>query len=176
MSYIYPYQGKEPKITAASFIAPNAAIIGDVTLGEGTSVWFGVTLRGDFQPVIIGKCCNIQDGSTVHVMGDTPTEIGDYVTVGHNALIHCRHVGNNCLIGMGSILLGYSEIGHDCIIGAGTFITQHKKIPSNSLVYGNPARIIRALREDEIEALHESALNYRDIAAIYANDVRAEIL
>jgi len=176
MSYIFPYQGKTPQVSDTVFVAPNAAIIGDVALGEGVSVWFGATIRGDFQPIAIGKYSNVQDGATVHVMGDTPTEIGDFVTVGHNALIHCRRIGNNCLIGMGSILLGYSEIGDDCIIGAGTLLTQHKKIPSNSLVFGNPARIVRALREDEIEALHESAMNYYDIATLYANDIRTDSL
>lgn len=176
MAFIYPYQGNRPKVDKTAFIAPNAAIVGDVTLGEGVSVWFGVTIRGDFQPVIIGNYSNVQDGATVHVMGDTPTEIGEYVTIGHNALIHCRRIGNNCLIGMGSIILGYAEIGHDTIIGAGTLLTQHKKIPANSLVFGNPAKIVRALREDEMEAVRESAMNYYDIALLYANDVRCESL
>lgn len=176
MSYVYPYQGKVPKIDATAFVAPNAAIVGDVTLGQGVSVWFGVTIRGDFQPIVIGDYTNIQDGATIHVMGDVPTEIGDFVTIGHNSLIHCRRIGNNCLIGMGSIILGYSEIGQDSIIGAGTLLTQHKKIPHNSLVFGNPARIVRSLREDEIEAVRESAINYHDIATLYANDVRTELL
>ena len=101
-----------------------------------------------------------------------PTEIGDEVIVGHNAVIHSRKIGNNCLIGMGSILLGYTEIGDNVVIGAGTMITQHKKIPANSLVYGNPAQIVRALRDDEIEALHASDLNYRKVA----EDYKAELL
>jgi len=105
-------------------------------------------------------------------MANVPTEIGDDVTIGHNAIIHARKIGNNCLVGMGSIILGYTEIGDNVVIGAGTMITQHKKIPSNSLVYGNPAQIIRALREDEIEALHDSALDYRKVAENY----KAEML
>ena len=100
-------------------------------------------------------------------MGDTPTEIGNYVTVGHNAIVHCRSIGDDCLIGMGSIILGYSEIGNNCIIGAGTVITQYKKIPNNSLVFGNPAKIMRALREDEIVALRASAMHYYECAKEY---------
>ena len=101
-------------------------------------------------------------------MGDEPTEIGDHVTIGHNAVVHCRRVGSNCLIGMGSVLIGYSEIGDNCVIGANTFIPQHKKIPAGSLVYGNPARIVRALREDELEALKASTENYYRLGQIYA--------
>ena len=157
---IFPYKGKFPQLHEHSFVAPSATLVGDVTLGEGSSVWFGSVIRGDFQPIIIGKYTNIQDNTTIHVMGDIPTEVGDYVTIGHNCIIHCRKIGNNCLIGMGSNILGYSEIGDNCIIGAGTMITQHKRIPANSLVYGSPAKIVRALRDDELEALHESAEHY----------------
>ena len=158
--FILPYKGKEPQIANGVFIAPTASVIGDVTIGTGSSIWFGATVRGDFQPISIGAFTNIQDNTTIHVMGDVPTDIGNYVTIGHNYIVHCRTIGNNCLIGMGSIILGYTEIGDNCIIGAGTLLTQHKKIPHNCLVYGNPAKIIRAIRDDEMEALRESAMHY----------------
>jgi carbonic anhydrase/acetyltransferase-like protein (isoleucine patch superfamily) len=104
-------------------------------------------------------------------MLDEPTEIGDNVIIGHNAVVHARKIGSNCLIGMGSIILGHTEIGDNVVIGAGTKLTQHKKIPSNSLVYGNPAELIRALREDEIEALKASGENYQKVAAIYQEEL-----
>ena len=164
MSYIIPYKSVAPKI--------DPSVVGDVEIGEGASIWFNAVVRGDFQPLRIGKNTNVQDNAVIHVMANVPTEIGDDVTIGHNAIIHARKIGNNCLVGMGSIILGYTEIGDNVVIGAGTMITQHKKIPSNSLVYGNPAQIIRALREDEIEALHDSALDYRKVAENY----KAEML
>ena len=171
LGIIMGYDGKEPKIAEDVFIAPNAAVIGDAEIKKGASIWFGATVRGDLQPIKIGEYTNIQDGAVIHVMGDSPTEIGDYVTVGHNALVHCRRIGNNCLIGMGSIVLGYSEIGENCIIGAGTLLTQYKKIPDNCLVYGNPAKIIRALRDDEIEAMKESAIDYHEVAMKYLRNM-----
>ena len=171
MGFITSYKGTSPAISEGVFIAPTATVIGNVVLGEGASIWFGTVVRGDLQPITIGRFTNIQDNSTVHVMGDTPTVIGDYVTIGHNAIIHCKSIGNHCLIGMGSNILGYSEIGDNCIIGAGTLITQHKKIPSNSLVYGNPAKIVRSLRDDEIEALHGSAMHYNEMANIYIKEL-----
>lgn len=167
MSTILSYKGKAPTMGKDVFVAPSATVVGDVEIGEGTSLWFNSVVRGDFQKITIGRNCNIQDNSTIHVMFDEPTEIGDNVIVGHNAIIHARKIGSNCLIGMGSIILGYTEIGDNVVIGAGTQLTQHKKIPSNSLVYGNPAQIIRALRDDEIEALQVSANNYRQVAEIY---------
>ena len=172
MGNILPYKSVMPKIGENVFVAPSASVVGDVTLGDNSSVWFGAVVRGDFQPVIIGKGTNIQDNATIHVMGDKPTIIGDGVTIGHNAIIHCGHIGNNCLVGMGTIVLGDSNIGDNVIIGAGSLLTQHKKIPSNSLVFGNPAKIIRSLRDDEIEALAASAENYHQLAERY----RAELL
>ena len=157
---VLSYRGKQPKIANNVFIAPTASVVGDVEIGTGSSIWFGATVRGDFQPVKIGAFTNIQDNATV-------TEIGNYVTVGHNALVHCRKIGDNCLIGMGSIILGYSEIGENCIIGAGTLLTQYKKIPRNSLVFGNPAKIMRAIRDDELAALRASAMEYHECANEY---------
>lgn len=171
MENIFPYKSVTPKLGKDVFIAPNASVIGDVTLGDGASVWFGAVVRGDFQQIRIGRRTNIQDNATIHVMCDKPTVIGDDVIVGHNAVLHCSHIGNNCLVGMGSILLGYTEIGENVVIGAGTLITQHKKIPSNSLVYGNPAQIVRALRDDEIEALKASAENYCAVAGRYKSEL-----
>lgn len=164
---ILPYRGKAPVIDPTVFLAPMAAVIGDVTIGAGSSVWFGAVVRGDFQPITIGQNTNIQDNATIHVMRDVPVHIGNNVLIGHNAVVHCSRVGDNTLIGMGSIVMGYSEIGENVVIGAGTFLPQHKKIPSNSLVFGNPAQIVRALRDDEIEALQEVAENYANLGVEY---------
>lgn len=164
---ILPYRGKAPVIDPTVFLAPMAAVIGDVTIGAGSSVWFGAVVRGDFQPITIGQNTNIQDNATIHVMRDVPVHIGNNVLIGHNAVVHCSRVGDNTLIGMGSIVMGYSEIGENVVIGVGTFLPQHKKIPSNSLVFGNPAQIVRALRDDEIEALQEAAENYANLGVEY---------
>ena len=164
---ILPYRGKAPVIDPTVFLAPMAAVIGDVTIGAGSSVWFGAVVRGDFQPITIGQNTNIQDNATIHVMRDVPVHIGNNVLIGHNAVVHCSRVGDNTLIGMGSIVMGYSEIGENVVIGAGTFLPQHKKIPSNSLVFGNPAQIVRALRDDEIETLQEAAENYANLGVEY---------
>lgn len=172
MSNIFAYNSVMPKIDESVFLAPTATVVGDVEIGEGSSIWFNAVIRGDFQKITIGKNVNVQDNTTVHVMSNVPTEIGNEVTVGHNAIIHARKIGNNCLIGMGAIILGYTEIGDNVVIGAGTMLTQHKKIPSNSLVWGNPAHIVRSIRDDEIEALHDSAISYREIAEKY----KAELL
>ena len=172
MALIVPYKGHRPKIDTSVFVAPTAAVVGDVTIGRDSSIWFSTVVRGDFQPITIGRSVNIQDNTTIHVMGDCPLKIGNFVTIGHNALIHSRVIGDGTLIGMGAILLGYTEIGENCIIGAGTLLTQHKKIPANSIVYGNPAKIIRALRDDEIEALHASCVAHAELAKRY----KAELL
>jgi Carbonic anhydrases/acetyltransferases, isoleucine patch superfamily len=164
---IMPYKSVMPKIDPSVFVAPTATVIGNVTIGEGANIWFNTVLRGDIQSITVGKYTNIQDNSTVHVMGDQPTVIGDYVTIGHNAVIHGNKIGDNCLIGMGAVLLGYCEIGENTIIGAGAVITQHKKIPPNSLVVGSPGRIVRPLLDDEIEALHQSAIRYNLLAQQY---------
>jgi carbonic anhydrase/acetyltransferase-like protein (isoleucine patch superfamily) len=161
------YQGRAPQVPDNVFVAPGAYIIGDVTLGEYANIWYNTVLRGDIHPIKVGRYTNIQDNSTVHVMHDFPAVIGDFVTVGHNAVIHGCTVGDNCLIGMGAILLSYCEIGENCIIGAGALVTEHKKIPPNSLVMGSPGRVVRTLTEEEIAAIHQSALNYTQEARVY---------
>ncbi len=164
---IYAYKSHTPKIAKTAFIHPDAVIIGDVTIGEHANIWPGVVIRGDLQPIIIGDYTNIQDNATVHTMYNEPTIVGSYVTVGHNAIIHCNKVGDNTLIGMGTILLGYAEIGSNSVIGAGSLVTEHKKLPNNSMCFGSPVKVIRGLREDEVEALHKSAEHYALIAENY---------
>lgn len=164
---ILPYQSSNPSIDPSVYVAEGAAIIGDVTIGQGSSVWFNTVLRGDIEKIRVGKYTNIQDNSTVHVMGDHETVIGDYVTVGHGAIIHGSTVGNNCLIGMGAILLGYCQIGENTIIAAGALVPERAKIPPNCLIMGCPGKIVRALREDEIRALKDSAVHYNVIAQKY---------
>lgn len=168
---VFSYKGQMPDVAEDAFIAPTASVVGDVKVGAGTNIWFGSVVRGDVNSVVIGRHTNVQDNATIHTMSDAPTIIGDHVTIGHNAVVHCSKVGSNCLIGMGSVLIGYSEIGDNCVIGADTFIAQHKKIPSGCLVYGNPAKIIRELREDELEALKASTENYYRLGQIYAKEL-----
>lgn len=174
MPNLYPFNDMTPSIGKDVFIAPDAAVIGNAEIGDYSSIWFGAVVRSDIQKITIGKNTNVQDNVTIHTMYEEPTNIGDNVTIGHNAVIHCRSIGNNCLIGMGSVIMGFSEIGECCIIGANSFIPQNKKIPPYSMVYGNPAKIIRSLREDEIEALQASADGYKELASHYLNDTKLD--
>jgi len=154
------YNGILPKVDSDVFLANGAYIIGDVTIASKANIWFNTVIRGDVHPITIGSYTNIQDNSTIHVMHDHPTVIEDYVTVGHGAILHACHIASNCLIGMGAIILSYSEIGENCIIGAGALITEHKKIPPNSLVMGSPGKVVRSITEAEIQAIRTSALTY----------------
>lgn len=131
--------------------ADGSVIKGDVDLGENVSIWYNATIRGDIESITIGDNTNIQDNVVIHVDVDYKTTIGSNVTVGHSAILHGCTIGDNTVIGMGSIILNGAKIGNNCIVGAGTLITQNKEIPDNTLVYGNPAQIIRPLTEDEIK-------------------------
>lgn len=159
--------GKKPTIDETVFVAPNATVIGDVLIGEHSSIWFNAVVRGDMNSIRIGKYTNIQDLSIVHVTHNANVEIGDNVTIGHKALIHGCKIGNNCLIGMGSILMDDVEVGDNCIIGAGSLVTQGTKVPAGSLVYGSPAKMKRELMPDEIELIIESAGRYNETAKKY---------
>lgn len=149
------------------FIHKAAYVAGDVTLGDGAGIWCGACIRGDIAPVMIGKNTNVQDNATIHVGKDAPAVLGDYVTVGHNAVVHGARVGNGTLIGMGSIVLDGAEIGEGCLIGAGTLIPGKKTIPAGSLVFGNPYRIIRTLTQAEQQGIRENAEEYLRLAEEY---------
>lgn len=154
---------KKTKINEDAFIAPSADVLGDVTIGKGSSMWYGSVARGDMSYITIGKCTNIQDNATVHVDTNQPCEIGDYVTVGHNAVVHGCKIGNNCLIGMGSIVLNGAVVGDNCIIGAGALITEGAIIPPNSLVMGAPGKVRREVSEEEIKNVKHNAVRYEEL-------------
>lgn len=158
---IKSYKGKMPKLHETVFAVESAQIIGDVEIGEDSSVWFNAVVRGDVNYIRIGKRTNIQDNCTVHVTKDVyPTILGDDVTVGHNVVIHGCVIKDRCLIGMGAILLDHAEVGEDSIIGAGALITEGARIPPRSLVLGIPGKVVRGLKDEEIERIAQSAKNY----------------
>jgi carbonic anhydrase/acetyltransferase-like protein (isoleucine patch superfamily) len=159
---IIEYRGKRPFIAKKTFIAESADVIGDVTIEEYASIWYNATVRGDINSIKIGTCSNIQDGSVLHVSYENNVEIGDYVTIGHTAIIHGCTIGDNSLIGMGSIISEGVVIERNVLVGAGTLIPPGKIIPSGTLVLGVPGKIIREITEDEIRNIRQMALNYKD--------------
>ena len=164
---IKSYQKNNPEIDDSCYIAENATVIGRVTLKKNVNVWYGAVVRADEHDVVIGENTNIQDNCTVHIDDDFPTIIGDFVTVGHGAIIHGCTIGNNVLVGMGAIILNGAIIGENVIIGAGTLIPPGKNIPSNSLVIGSPGKVVRKLNEQDIEEIKKSAIHYLALADKY---------
>jgi len=164
---IISYKGKTPKIASSAFVAENAVIIGDVEIGENSSVWFGCVIRCEENKIVIGKNTNIQDLTTIHTDHCCSVIIGDNVTVGHNVVLHGCEIGNNVLIGMGTIIMNGSKIGDNSLIGAGSLITQNMVIPPNTLVFGRPAKVIRELTSEEIEKIAISAKEYIELSNEY---------
>lgn len=161
MALILPYKDKKPIIPSSVFLAENSVVIGDVEIGEDSSVWYGTVIRGDVNYIRIGKGTNIQDNSVVHVTHDThPTIVGDYVTVGHKVILHGCVIGNYVLVGMGAIIMDGAQIEDFVLVGAGALVTPGKKFPSGVLVAGFPAKVVRDLKEEEIKLIKESAENY----------------
>ena len=166
----YEYQGKRPQLGRNVYIAPNASVIGDVTLGDDASVWFGAVIRGDLMPIVVGARTNIQDGSVVHITGGkTSTSVGDDVTVGHMVLLHGCTVGHRVLVGMGSILLDGAVIGDDTIIGAGSLVTPGTQIPSGVLALGRPAKVVRPLTDADRDWIRLSSGIYVESGRTFAS-------
>ena len=158
---VLAYKGIEPKLDASVFIAPGACVIGDVHIGEKSSIWFNVIVRGDVNFIRIGSRTNIQDGSVVHVTSDThPTFIGDDVTVGHSVTLHGCTVHDGCLIGIGAIVLDGAVVGASSLVAAGSLISPNTQIPPRSLVMGSPGRVKRTLTEEECSNMHATAQHY----------------
>jgi carbonic anhydrase/acetyltransferase-like protein (isoleucine patch superfamily) len=165
---IEPFNNKHPNIHGSTFIADDAVIIGDVEIGEDSSVWFGSVVRGDVNYIRIGARTNIQDLTVIHVSSNThPTVLEDEITVGHRVVLHGCHVERGCLIGIGAILLDGVRVGRNSLVAAGSLLTPGTQIPPTSLVMGAPAKIKRELTSDELAHLDQSWRNYVELKNRY---------
>jgi carbonic anhydrase/acetyltransferase-like protein (isoleucine patch superfamily) len=158
---IRPHRGVFPRVHSTAYIDESAHVIGDVEIGEETSVWMCAVVRGDVHWIKIGRRTSIQDGTVVHVMtGTHPTTIGDNVTIGHAAVVHGCTIENLCLIGMGAILLNGAHIGTGSIVAAGSLVVEEMKVPPRSLVMGSPAKVRRTLTDEEVADIQVYADRY----------------
>lgn len=158
------YLDQAPQIHHSAYIASGAVVIGAVKMGPNSSVWHNCVLRGDINCIEIGEGSNVQDGSVLHLADDYGVKVGRYVTIGHMAMVHACTIGDECLIGMQSIILDGALIGSQCIVGAGTLVTKGMQVPDGSLVLGSPAKIVRTLRAEERAALKGLADKYVTVA------------
>lgn len=163
---------RKPALGKQVYIASGAIVLGDVTLGDYSSVWHNAVLRGDINRIIVGHHTNIQDGSVLHLADDHQCVLGNYTTVGHCAVVHACTVGNEVLVGMRSTILDGVEVGDQSIIGAASLVTQRMRIPAGSLVMGAPARVVRALTPEERAALKGWAEKYVEVAAFHMKHVQ----
>ena len=161
------FLGKQPTLGKDVYIAKGAAVLGDVTLGDHSSVWFNVTIRADINRIVIGHHSNVQDNSVLHLADNYPCILGDYVSVGHSAVVHACTVGNEVLVGIGSAILDGAVIGEQSIIGAHALGTARTQIPPGSLVLGSPAKVVRQLTAEERAGLRKLAEKYVKVSAYY---------
>ena len=168
-----PYKGITPRVHPSAFIDASAQVIGDVAIGEASSVWMNVVMRGDVHWIRMGRRSNVQDGTIVHVMNGThPTEIGDDVTIGHAAIIHGCTLHDRVLVGMGAIILNGAEVGEDSIVAAGTLLPEGMKVPPQSLVMGSPGKVRRALTDEDVASILEFAARYVQSTASITSESR----
>jgi carbonic anhydrase/acetyltransferase-like protein (isoleucine patch superfamily) len=154
-------------INASAYVAPGAVVLGDVTIGEGSSIWFGAVVRGDSAPIQIGRDTNVQDGSIVHADPDFPCTIGDRVTLGHGAIVHGATVEDDCLIGMRATVMNGAKIGRGSIVAVGSIVTEGTEVPPGSVVMGQPAKVKRQVSERDAERIRHAAKHYVAAAKIY---------
>jgi carbonic anhydrase/acetyltransferase-like protein (isoleucine patch superfamily) len=169
---IYALDKINPEIGSRCYVAPSAAVIGDVLLEEDSSIWFGAVLRGDVERITIGRGSNVQDNSVLHCDPGAPLILDEYVTVGHQVMLHGCRVGRNSLIGIGCTILNHASIGANSIVGANALITENKTFPDGVLILGAPARVIRELSAEEIETLPNYATRYIERADRYRRELR----
>jgi carbonic anhydrase/acetyltransferase-like protein (isoleucine patch superfamily) len=170
---IYELDQQQPEIADGVFVAPSAVIIGDVKLQPETSIWFGAVLRGDIETITIGRGSNIQDGTVCHTDPDNPCTVGDYVTVGHMAMLHGCTIGDGSLVGIGATLMNGSAIGRECIVGAHSLITEGKQFPDGVVIMGSPAKIVRELDDADRAKLRANAERYVKRARRYLAELRS---
>lgn len=160
--------GKTPDLTAALWVARSATVVGDVVLGPRSSVFYGAVLRGDIQEIRVGEGTNIQDNAIVHLADEHGAHIGAWCTIGHAAIIHACTIGDECLIGMGATVLDGAKIGARSIVGANALVSQRFECPPGSMVYGSPAKVVRALTPEEQAGLRKWAVKYTEVARAHA--------
>lgn len=170
---IYALDGQAPRLGSGVFVAPNAAVVGNVDLGDEASVWFGATLRGDVERLTIGRWSNIQDNSVLHSDPGSPLVLGERVTAGHGVILHGCTIGDGTLVGMGASVLNDARIGRHCLVGANALVTEGKVFPDGVLIVGSPARVIRPLTEAELARLAGSADRYVERARQYLAGLQA---
>jgi gamma-carbonic anhydrase len=158
---------RKPQIHSTAFVAPGAVVIGDVTIGENASIWYQTVLRGDINSIVIGANTNIQDGTVVHLADDYGVVVGEFVTCGHQAMLHACTIGDETLIGMGATVLDGAEVGARCIIGSHALVTKGMKVPDGSMVMGMPGKIVRQLSLDEQQSLKSWAEKYVAVSRGY---------
>ncbi len=164
---VYELDGVKPTLADSAWIADSAIVIGNVTMHENASLWFGAVARGDTSFITIGKNSNVQDNSVLHADEGIPLIIGDNVTIGHQVMLHGCTVGDGSLIGIGAIVLNNAKIGKNCLVGAGALVTEGKEFPDGSMIIGSPAKAVKQLTDAQIEGLKTSAQHYVDNAARY---------
>ena len=151
------YQGVRPQVPPEAFVAETAVLIGDVTVGKDSSVWFGAVIRGDQAAITVGEGTNVQDNAVLHCEKDHPLHIGNNVTLGHGVIVHCSRVGDNTLVGMGAVLLDGAVIGKDCVIGAGAVVKENAVVPDGTMMVGVPAKPVRSLDPEQLERLRATS-------------------
>ena len=161
---VYELDGAQPRVADSAWVADSAQVMGNVVLGEDSSVWFGTVIRGDTETITVGRGSNIQDASVLHADIGKPLTIGDNVTVGHQVMLHGCTIGDESLIGIGAIVLNGAKIGRHCLVGAGALVTEGKEFPDGSMILGSPAKAVRQLTPEQIEGLKLSAQHYMDNA------------
>jgi carbonic anhydrase/acetyltransferase-like protein (isoleucine patch superfamily) len=165
------YRATRLQIDPTAYVAPGAALAGEISVGRDASIWFNASLRGDLEPIVIGAQSNVQDGCVVHVDHGRPTRIGDRVTVGHGAIVHAAVIEDDVLIAMKAVVLSGCHVGRNSLVGAGAVLPEGTRIPEGSLVLGVPGRVVRPLRPEEIERIHANARSYVDLARAYRDGV-----
>jgi carbonic anhydrase/acetyltransferase-like protein (isoleucine patch superfamily) len=164
---IYKLGDDAPTIDESVFLADTATIIGRVTLEQNTSVWFGATLRGDNEPIVVGTDSNVQEGAVLHADPGFPLTIGEGVTIGHQAMLHGCTIGDGSLIGIQAVVLNGAVIGRNCLVGAGALVTEGKQFPDNSVILGSPAKAVRQVTDADIARMRGSAASYTDRREFY---------
>ena len=171
MAHIFPFEDKEPRVASGAFVAPTAVLIGDVTVEDGASVWFGAVLRGDFNKIVVGSGTSVQDNSVIHTNEDLPTVIGQNVTVGHLSMLEGCEIEDGALIGMGSIVLNKARIGRRAMLAAGSVVREGQEIPAEVLAAGVPARVRKELAGSSSAWVEMAAREYQSLRLKYMGKV-----